>query len=177
MAKAIIKDGLSPEQLHAALDYNPDTGVFTWHHRPDQSTRTNSRMAGKPAGHHCARLKYVLLGLNGRLYRAHRLAWLYVHGEWPEGEIDHINGDGFDNRISNLRLATRSQNNMNVRAHRDSTSGLKGAYWDKRSRTWLAQIRLNGKQHYLGKYDTAEEAHAAYCAAAERLHGAFARTE
>jgi hypothetical protein len=177
MARATIRDGLSVDQLKAALDYYPDCGLFFWRHRPDQSTRTNSRTAGKLAGHRCPRLGYVLLGLNGRLYRAHRLVWLYVHGRWPDGDIDHINGDGFDNRISNLRDASRTQNNGNMRRPKHNSSGLKGAFYEKRSGRWLAQIRHEGQQHYLGKYDTAAEAHAAYCEAAARLHGAFARTE
>jgi hypothetical protein len=167
---------ITAERLREVLDYNPKTGLFTWRHVPDKSVQWNGRHAGRPAGHPCKTLGYVLLKVEGRLCRAHRLAWLYMTGKWPTGEIDHVNGDGLDNVFANLRLATRSEQNRNVRAHRDSTSGLKGAYWDKRTSTWLAQIRHEGKQHYLGKYQTAEEAHAAYCEAARRLHGEFART-
>lgn len=168
---------ITAERLREVLDYNPKTGVFTWRHRFDRERRWNSRLAGKSAGHPCPRLGYVLLKVEGRLCRAHRLAWLYMTGEWPAGEIDHINGDGLDNRFGNLRVANRSQQSRNTRAHRDSYSGLKGAYWEKRSARWLAQIKHEGKQHYLGKFDTAEEAHAAYCEAARRLHGEFVRTD
>jgi hypothetical protein len=175
MRKPVVAH-VSAEQLREMLDYNPSTGGFRWRYRFDKDAPWNGRLAGKPAGHVCKTLGYVLLSVDGRLCRAHRLAWLYMTGEWPSEEIDHINGDGLDNRFANLRVASRSQQTMNTRAHRDSASGLKGAYWDKRTSTWLAQIKHEGKQHYLGKYQTAEEAHAAYCEAARRLHGEFART-
>ena len=170
MARPTISDGLTPLQLRSALDYDPETGVFRW------AINLRRIKAGTQAGHRCPRLGYVLLGLYGRLYRAHRLAWLHVTGYWPEGDIDHINGDGYDNRIANLRVATRTENNGNMRRPKHNTSGLKGAYWDKRAGKWLAQIKHRRQQHHLGFYDTAEEAHAAYCAAAARLHGDFARS-
>jgi hypothetical protein len=177
MVKHFIDSGLSVEQLREMLDYDHSTGQFCWRRRKGVPHATNVRYAGKPAGHHCDRLGYVLLGINRRLYRALRLAWLYVFGEWPDGDLDHINGDGFDNRIGNLRLATSTQNHGNARTPKHNTSGLKGAYWDKRAGRWLAQIKHQRKQHHLGYFDTAEEAHAAYVEAARRLHGAFARIE
>jgi hypothetical protein len=177
MAKRFIDSGLTVQQLRDALDYDHTTGRFYWRRRKGVHHTTNVRYAGKEAGHRCPRLGYVLLGFNGRLYRAHRLAWLYVFGEWPAGDLDHINGDGFDNRTANLREATRTQNNGNMRMPSHNTSGLKGAYWDKRAERWMSQIKHQGRQHYLGYFDTAEQAHAAYAAAAVRLHGEFARID
>ena len=98
-------------------------------------------------------------------------------GAWPAAEIDHVNSDGFDNRWSNLREATRAQNTRNTRAHHNNRSGMKGVYFEKRIGRWYARIMVDRKQHNLGSYDTAELAHRAYCEAAERLHGAFARTD
>jgi hypothetical protein len=108
---------------------------------------------------------------------AHRLAWLWVHGRWPGCEIDHINSDGLDNRIQNLREATHAQNQRNQSKRSDNTSGLKGVSWHKRGKKWKAQICHMGKWHALGLYDCSEEAHKAYVAAAHRFHGEFARID
>lgn len=174
MARQFIND-LTAQQLREVLDYDHSTGQFHWRRRKGVHHTTNVRYAGKPAGHPCKRLGYVLLGINRRLYRAHRLAWLYIYGQWPEGDLDHINTDKMDNRIANLRIATPSQSMGNVGKPKHNTSGLKGAYWDKRAGRWLSQIKHQRKQHHLGYFDTAEEAHAAYVEAATRLHGDFAR--
>lgn len=90
--------------------------------------------------------------------------------------VDHRNGDGLDNRRENLRLATRAQNGRNRRIDRDSTTGLKGAYFDRRSARWRASIRVDGVKVHLGCFDSAENAHAAYAVASARLHGEFGRT-
>lgn len=96
-----------------------------------------------------------------------------VRGE----EVDHIDGDSLNNRRSNLRLATRSQNNMNKRRYRNNRSGYKGVRWNKQCQKWQAEIRLNNKVKYLGRYNDPEQAYAAYCAAAVELFGEFARVE
>lgn len=94
----------------------------------------------------------------------------------PDGmQTDHIDGDGLNNRRCNLRLATPSENARNQRRARDNTSGFKGVWWHKGRRKWQAQIMAGGRQKYLGLFNTAEEAHAAYCEAARSLHGEFAR--
>jgi len=91
-------------------------------------------------------------------------------------DVDHINGDGLDNRRSNLRVATRSENLRNKGPQRSNTSGFKGVSWAKRARKWESQIRVDGKRRHLGYHPTPEAAHAAYCRAARELHGDFART-
>jgi hypothetical protein len=157
---------ITPEALREILTYSPDTGLFTW-----RVTRGKAR-AGAVAGH-INEHGYAVTNLNGRVYRLHRLAWLYMTGAWPVDMIDHKNGRRADNRWENLREATRSQNNANKGAF--SAHGFKGATYNKRQGRWLAQIKANGRRHYLGYYDTPEEAHAAYAAAAIRHFGEFAR--
>jgi hypothetical protein len=111
--------------------------------------------------------------VDGRLYRAHRLAWLYVHGEWPKGNLDHINRDGCDNRIANLRLATYSENGRNSRLRSSNTSGFRGVYRRPNGR-FTAQIWHSGACQTLGTFDTIEEAHAIRREAARELYGEFA---
>jgi hypothetical protein len=114
---------------------------------------------------------YVQIGLNKKFYLAHRLAWLYVYGEWPNKEVDHINGKPSDNRICNLRLANRSENIQNQRvAHKDSKSGYLGVIYLGKNNTWRAQIGINNKIKNLGYYKTPQEAHQAYLNAKRELH-------
>jgi hypothetical protein len=120
---------------------------------------------------------YRSIGFMGRLDLAHRLMWLYYHGEWPDSDIDHINGNRDDNRISNLRLATRSQNNVNSIVPKNNTSGYKGAYFDKRRGLWYAEIWVYKRKVFLGSYQTSAEAGAAYNAACLLHYGQFAKAE
>lgn len=152
---------LTLAQLRELLHYAPETGVFTWS-KPRSGVRHGAQAGMVDRG-------YRFIRLLGRVYYAHRLAWLYVYGEWPRGQIDHIDGNPSDNRICNLRDATHSQNNMNKRVKRDNQTGLKGV---KKYRKRF-QARINGD--YLGTFDTAEDAHAAYIAAAKVRFGEFAR--
>jgi hypothetical protein len=155
------------EDLRAVLNYDPDTGVFTW--------RDGVRWcrAGSRAGYVCRTYGYHMLKVNQRKCRAHHLAWLYVHGRWPSDEIDHINGDRADNRIANLREANRTQNLYNTVCKSNSRSGLKGAFYDSSRGAWFSSIRLNGKRVHLGMFDSAESAHAAYCEVANNAHGSY----
>lgn len=115
---------------------------------------------------------YRQVTINWRVYSEHRLAWFYVYGVWPE-ELDHINGDRLDSRISNLRECTRSQNQFNRRKGR--TTPLKGAH--KYRGVWKSVLYVNKKAIYLGKFNTAEEAHDAYVAASKKYHKEFGRTD
>lgn len=172
------KPALDQATLKRILSYCPETGVFTWRQRPELRPQWNGRYAGKPAG-------YAREATGGNLYWSIRifdwpfhagpLAWLYMTGEWPSALIDHIDNDGLNNRWSNLRQATRSQNAANSRLAKTNTSGLKGASFCKANGRWRATIKIDGRQAWLGYHDTAESAHAAYMAAARARSGPYAR--
>lgn len=149
---------LTVERLRELLDYDPATGVFTW--KAKSAPRSNRMKIGEVAGSVGVH-GYVIVGVGGSAYRAHRLAWFYVHGEWPSKSIDHINGKRADNRIANLRDVSVTENNRNLtRAKRQSESGLLGVC--KSGKRWSAQLRGTAGKRHLGTFDTPEEAHQAY---------------
>ena len=152
---------LTQEKLKQYLRYDQRTGVFT-----NRVQRTSRSLAGQEAGSLTAS-GYVEIGLCGKRYYAHRLAWFYVHGEWP-AQIDHKNGVRTDNRLCNLRAATNSTNAQNIGLRKTNTSGLTGAVWTRGK--WRAIIKHKNKQQYLGSFDTAEKAHEAYKKAKAQLH-------
>lgn len=158
--------GLTVERLREVLSYNRTTGKFTW--------LVHRHSIGKVAGTIDSN-GYVLIRVDGKLYRACRLAWLYVKGEWPDHQVDHANLDKADDSWLNLRDATNSQNSMNKPLTKLNTSGFKGVSWSKGQRKWRAYITLEKKQRGLGSFNDPESAHKAYLAAAEKLHGKFAR--
>jgi hypothetical protein len=185
MAKPRLRDQLTADQLRELLHYDPDTGLFRWredidHWRAGLPAGTEMRQSQRDTRYivlgigTTSERRYAYIGIRKAVHRAHRLAWLYVYGEWPARELDHINGDGCDNRIVNLRLATASENMRNRRRRSDNTSGFKGVSWSKRSGRWIAHIGINRKIIHLGLFDTKEAAAAAYAEAAARLHGKFA---
>lgn len=163
-------------RLKELLEYDPDAGVFTWKFR-EGNANFNSRFGGKRAGNYRTNTdghKSVQLLIDGRSYQANRLVILYVDGYLPDKtlQVDHKNGDGWDNRYLNLRVCTASQNSCN--RSRKSPSGLpKGV--QKINKRFRAMIRLQGKNYHLGMFDTPEEAHKAYCEASMKLHGEFAK--
>lgn len=147
----------------SVLSYDAASGVFTWLVSPS-STAPAGAVAGYRHGS-----GYWLVGIMGRYIRRSRLAWFYVHGEWPAGEIDHINNARDDDRIANLRKASRGDNNQNRSAARkDSATGIMGV--SQRGTKWRAAIFSGGKILHLGTYDTAAKAQAAYLAAKAKLH-------
>lgn len=151
---------ITQDRLKELLHYDPETGLFT--HTKSRGRKQAGGIAGTKSG------GYIQVGLDYAQYRAHRLAWLYMTGKFPEYDVDHINGKRDDNRWCNLREATRTENMQNLReATSASGSGLLGAF-SGRNR-WRSQIRVGGKQLNLGTFDTAEEAHAAYVEA-KRIH-------
>ena len=164
---------LTAERLREILEYDPETGVFRW--RGVLSGRGYSH-ANVAAGVEAGALDtkgYRLIGIDRRLYRANRLAWLYMTGQWPPRKVDHRDTDQSNDAWDNLRLASNSQNGANARLSKRNKTGLKGvSIWQGR---YMAQICKDHKRYRLGSFDTPEEAHAAYMAAAHRLHGEFAR--
>jgi hypothetical protein len=163
------------EQLRELLHYDPDTGAFTWRKRDNARPCWNSRYTKGRAGTISETTGYVVINTGKRLYRAHRLAWLYVYGRWPRLQIDHRNGDRTDNRITNLREASQTENNANASVRTDNRCGFKGVRINPISGRYRARIRINGKAKHLGYFDSPEEAHSAYCAAAQEVFGEFAR--
>lgn len=146
------------DYLMSILAYDKNTGVLLWRIKPSMAVAAGSVAGGlHPHGYRYVHVKHVN-------YAAHRLAWLFTYGEWPD-YIDHINGVRHDNRICNLRSVTSTEN---LQAHRkartDSTSGLLGACYRNDNGKWQARIQCNGKQKSLGQFDSPEEAHAAYLA-------------
>lgn len=158
---------LTVEKLRETLIYDPETGVFRW--RRSGFGQTAGSVAGTvtPAG-------YRRIGINKKTYAAHRLAWLYVFGVWPP-PLDHRDNDRDNNRLRNLRPATKSQNAANRRVRADSRTGLKGVSWHRATRRWTARIEVDGKRRTIGYFKSAEEAHVAYARAAVAAHGEFAR--
>lgn len=145
---------ITQEELKELLEYDENTGIFTW------KISTNFKIKiGDIAGSLQIR-GYRQITINKKRYLAHRLAWLYVYGEWSKGQIDHINGIRDDNRIENLRVVTPRENNQNQKCHRDGK--LVGATYSKSSKKWQAAIRVKGKLKHLGCYNTELEAHEAY---------------
>lgn len=160
---------LTADEARALWAYDPDTGLLTW------SVMASPRhQAGSVAGSLTAQ-GYVVVGYGYRLWRAHRLAWLIVMGEWPKGEIDHADTDKANNRWANLRDVPKSLNQANVPARRCNTSGFKGVSWSKGKKRWGAAIQKDKRQRHLGYFDTPEAAHAAYVIAANDLFGAHSR--
>ncbi len=138
---------------------------------------SNRVKAGSIAGHldGVGPYKRLTIRVDGRLYLAHRVAWLIANGQWPSRELDHANGDALDNRLENLREATRAENARNVPARKRNRVGLKGVCWDRSKGKWLASAKHNGRNVYLGRFNTPEEAHAAWRDFATKNHGDFLR--
>lgn len=153
---------LTPARLRELVEYDSDTGVFTWR------TAGQGKRLGAPAGsittRGYARVKVDYVG-----YPAHRLAWLYVHGQWPAHEIDHINGIKTDNRISNLRDVSATINRQNLRAAKsNSSSGLLGVF--QANNKWVASIGVKRKRLTIGHFESKEDAYEAYLTAKRALH-------
>ena len=157
----------SQDRLRELLDYEPLTGALVWKLSPSKNIS-----AGTPAGSR-GTLNNRTVKIEGERYATQRLIWKLVTGEDPPQLVDHKNGDFTDNSWTNLRLATHCQNNSNKRTAPAATGLPKGVRRHPSGRFW-SEIRSNKQHHYLGTFDTPEEAHQAYCAAAADLHGEFA---
>jgi hypothetical protein len=156
-----MESRLSPERLRANLLYNHVTGQFLW----NKKWRGVAR--GKKAGCVLSR-GYVQIMVDGEKHLAHRLAWFYVFGVWPALQIDHINGDKQDNRIENLRDVNGSVNSHNAIKPVGAT-GKRGVKFDKERQKWRSSISVDGKERYLGRFETIDEAETAYLIAKAKL--------
>ena len=159
---------ISQERLKELLDYDPLAGIFVWRVRA-----SNRVKVGDVAGNLSA-YGYRLIRIDGRMYMAHRLAWLYMTGTWPDRFVDHKNMVRDDNRWCNLRAATMSKNKANAKRPANNTSGFKGVHLLKRAKRYWACITVNGETKSLGCFSTPEAAHRAYMKAAEQYFGEFA---
>ena len=159
------KSTLTAARLRELLHYDPDTGIFTW-----KICRTGRAVAGSIAG--SPSNGYIAICVDGCVYKAHRLAFMYVNGKLPEFEVDHINGVKNDNSYSNLRDCKHDTNAQNIRSARvdNNSSGVLGVSWHKKNGKWRAQIQVSGKKYHIGDFGTIEEARSAYLGAKRLLH-------
>lgn len=159
---------ITQERLKELLSYDPLTGVFLW------KTPRRHGWVGKRAGclHHSG---YRCIVVDGRFYWAHRLAWVWMTGQQPPPQVDHVDRDKDNNTWLNLRAATASQNRANAKVNSNNRSGLKGVSYFPRHGTWGAYIKKNGHKIWLGSFASPDAAHAAYAEAARQVHGEFAR--
>lgn len=160
---------LTLDRVKSLLRYDAETGIFYWITR--RSGARADGIAGTPMS-----AGYLSIGIDRHRILAHRLAWFVHYGRWPEGVIDHIDKDRTNNRIANLREATRSQNAFYAPKPKNNTSGFKGVVRNRSARKnarWIAQITINQKTVYLGSFDTPEEAHAAYAEKSKMMNGEF----
>lgn len=155
---------ISADRVREVLAYEPSTGVFRWAMaRPKCSP---GQIAGSLDSD-----GYVVIGLDGKLHRAHRLAWLWIHGTLPKCGIDHRNRNRADNRIDNLRPADKSENAQNrIEANPATSSRLLGVTYCRQTGKWKAQIMVQGTNKSLGRFPDANAAHAAYLSAKDRMH-------
>jgi hypothetical protein len=160
-----------PDNIRNHLSYEPGTGVFRW----IKSKSPQDRMAVDAVAGHLHHTGYRVIRFMDRPYLAHRLAWWFIHGVMPLGDIDHEDMDKDNNRIGNLRPATRSQNQANRGPPPKNTSGFKGVNLCKQTGRWLARIQVDDRRKHLGRFDSAEAAAQAYDIAARQLHGKYAR--
>jgi hypothetical protein len=164
----MAKEKLTHEYLLSILDYDSESGVFVW-----KVNRGSNQTKGTVAGY--LTHGYIKISINRKRLYAHRLAWFYHYGVWPEFHIDHIDLDKSNNSISNLREATNGQNMQNGSLRKDNESGYKGVCFDKARNKYIAQIGFNNENIMIGRFKTLKEARAAYCKAAQELFGEFAR--
>ena len=160
----MARNDLTAQRLRELLHYDPETGVFTRLISRQGLRAQVGDVAGSKNSH-----GYIGISVDGRLYRAHRLAWLFMRGGWPTGDIDHIDGDRANNRFDNLRDVSTSVNMQNQRrAQPRNASGYLGV--TRHGNRFEASIKLDGVNRYIGSYATPEEAHASYMAEKRRLH-------
>jgi len=155
---------ITQEILREMFSYCEKTGLFTWKIKPSKAVKI-----GDIAGCVEKRIGYNTIGIKGKVYKSHRLIWLYIYGEWPYGQIDHINGNKSDNRICNLRDVSQNGNAQNIKKpNARNKSGYLGVI--RFQNKWRASITINSKTKWIGDYECPEEAHQAYLAEKRKIH-------
>jgi hypothetical protein len=163
-----MNNHIAHSELIRLLSYNQETGQFHW--RVNRCGMAAGDIAGSiDCGH-----KYRRIKINERLYLAHRLAWFYINKQWPVNQIDHIDRDRSNNRISNLREATHGENMRNKPVYKNSKTGIKGVHWHKQHRKYIVSIQVNGRSKHIGLFTSLESAANARKAAAQETHKQFA---
>lgn len=146
---------LPAETLRDSLDYCPESGRFSW--KVGRGRARRGDLAGCVAKNNRG-YAWVQIRLLGKLYSAHRLAWLHFYGEMPRGEIDHVNGDATDNRIQNLREVTHAENSRNQPMKSSNASGVTGVYWEQRTRKWRGEVKVDGQKFRVGRFANIDDA-------------------
>lgn len=164
-----MESNLTAARLREVLHYEPQTGVFHW-----IVTTSSRRPVGSVAGGPTS-TGYARIGVDGVRYRSHRLAWLYMTGEWPSDQVDHKDNDRLNNRWENLRLVDNQMNQGNSGMSRNNTSGVKGVFWSKQRQQWQTKININRRQIHGGYFHNLDDAAASYAALASKYFGEFAR--
>lgn len=157
---------LDQETLKEVLDYNPETGIFTW------KISAGTVCHGQEAGYLNTQ-GYRVIQIKGQNYRAHRLAWFYMTGRWPKEGIDHKNGIKDDNWWGNLRECDQTQNLYNSKLRSDNSTGVKGVCWNKMVGKYMARVYISGQEKHLGVFTEIEDAESAVKQAREKYHGEF----
>lgn len=160
-----VRNNLTQDRIKYLLNYDECSGFFTWKNTTSIRVKVGDIAGTAPKG------GYLKISIDGYIYSAHRLVWLWFHGCHPSGEIDHIDRDKMNNKISNLRIVSRSVNMQNhVYANKNNISGLRGVHMDKRRNRWVAAITINGRNKTIGSYQNKEDAHHAYLKAKMVIH-------
>jgi hypothetical protein len=167
---------LTLKRLLEVLEIYPEKGKCYWKSTTNRRIKIGSR-AGTIHKNRSKGIYYRIIGIDGKHYREHILIWFFVHKKWPSRDLDHKNMDGLDNRYKNLRLATKTQNNVNKIKQVNNTSGFKGVHWNKRDKKWIARIGYKGKRICSKGYDDPYVAYLWYCKMHKKLFGEFSRTK
>lgn len=160
---------MTQDQLKQYIKYDCITGIFTrcGLHKQDRKSKIGTTIGS------LEKTGYLVIRVCGNLYKAHRLAWLYMTGEWPSKEIDHINRIKTDNKWENLRVATDKDQQGNYNIRKDNKSGFRGVSFHKRDKVWQATLQTKSDQKFIGNFKTKEEARRAYDKAAREYFGEF----